>query len=111
MQDKVAVTLIVFLFPALIVPLFVISYLTGLPKPIGPFFTDYSFIFLWGTYLLLAIAGVLLYRYFKRRTAQQALAGAAALPDVEGDEDEASVDEDGASADESGALVADSQQE
>jgi hypothetical protein len=78
MEGKVASTLILFLFPALIVPLFVVFFLTRLPGAFGAFFTDYSFIFLWGIYLLLVIGGILLYRYFKRRTAQQALAETAA---------------------------------
>ncbi len=95
MEGKVAVTLIVFLFPALIVPLFIIFFLTRIPGAWGAFFTDYSFAFLWGTYLLLVIGGVFLYRYFKRRTARQALADAAAQ----------------AAADESSALIAESPQE
>ena len=96
MQEKVAVTLIVFLFPAPIVPLFAVFFLTQLPGAFGTFFSDYSFAFLWGTYLLLAIGGIFLYRYFKRRTAQQALAASAAQT---------------ASADERSALIAETPQE
>jgi positive regulator of sigma E activity len=83
MEGKVASTLILFLFPALIVPLFVVFFLTRLPGALGAFFSDYSFIFLWGIYLLLAIGGFFLYRHFKRQATQQALAETATQADVD----------------------------
>jgi hypothetical protein len=96
MQAKIAVTLILFLFPALMVPLFLIAYLTRVPGDVGTFFTDYSFAFLWGAYLLLIAGGAGLLYYLKRRSARQALAESAAGP---------------TSADEERAVMAESQQE
>ena len=93
MQGKIAVTLILFLFPALMVPLFLIAFLTRVPGDFGAFFSDYSFAFLWGAYALIAVAMFLFFSYLKRQAARQALAEAAA------------------SADESHALVAESSQE
>ncbi|HEY7350705.1 MAG TPA: hypothetical protein VH599_20515 [Ktedonobacterales bacterium] len=78
MQGKVAISLILFLFPALITPLLLLSFLTRAPGGVGLFFKDYSFAFLWGCYLLLIAGGVFLYYYFKRRTARQAQADSAA---------------------------------
>ncbi len=71
MQGKVAITLILFLFPALVAPLIVLAFLTRLPGAFGSFFSDFAFAFLWGFYLLVAVGGVFAYRYFKRRLAQQ----------------------------------------
>jgi hypothetical protein len=78
MQGKVIFTLIVFLFPALIAPLFVLAFLTRLPGAFGSFFTDYSFAVLWGCYALLFAGGVFLYYFFKRRAARAALTDANA---------------------------------
>jgi len=71
MQGKVAVSLILFLFPALVAPLIILAFLTRLPGAFGSFFSDYAFAFLWGFYLLLVIGGIVAFRYFKRRLAQQ----------------------------------------
>lgn len=90
MRDKIAVTLILFLFPALVAPLLLIAFLTRLPGDVGTFFTDYSFAFIWGLYLLLIAGGAGFFYSRKRRAARQARS---------------------ATADESGALVAESQQE
>ena len=70
MQAKVGVSLILFLFPALMVPLFVLLLLTRLPGPIGALFTDYSFLWLWGCYLLLAVGAFFAYRKLKRYAGQ-----------------------------------------
>jgi hypothetical protein len=78
MQGKVAVSLILFLFPALIAPLFLLAFLTRLPGGIGAFFTNYSVAVLWGAYLLLLACAIFLYYFFKRRAAHQALAESAA---------------------------------
>jgi hypothetical protein len=96
MREKVTVTLIVFLFPALIAPLLVLAFLTRLPGGFGAFFTDYAFAFLWGFYLLLAVGSVVAYRYFKRRAEWQASLAEAEVHDA---------------ADESPARMAESQQE
>ncbi|HEY7355049.1 MAG TPA: hypothetical protein VH590_01240, partial [Ktedonobacterales bacterium] len=73
------VTLILFLFPALVVPLFLIAFLTRLPGDVGTFFTDYSAAFLWGIYFLLIAGGAAFLYYLKRRghTARQAAESAA----------------------------------
>ena len=78
MQGKVAVSLILFLFPALIAPLFLLAFLTKLPGGIGAFFTIYSVAVLWCAYLLLLACAIFLYYFFKRRAARQALAESAA---------------------------------
>lgn len=74
MQSKVAVTLILFLFPALITPLFIILLLTRVPGDVGLFFSDYAFAFVWGIYLLILAGGIAAFYFFKRRAARQALA-------------------------------------
>ncbi len=74
MQSKVAVTLILFLFPALITPLFIILLLTRVPGDVGLFFSDYAFAFVWGIYLLIIVGGIGLFYFFKRRATRQALA-------------------------------------
>jgi hypothetical protein len=78
MQSKVTVTLIVFLFPALIGPLLILALLTRLPGPVGVFFLDYSFAWLWGTYLLLAAGAAFAYIKYKRYQARQAAASPTA---------------------------------
>lgn len=78
MQGKVAVSLILFLFPALIAPLFLLAFLTRMPGGIGAFFTNNSVAVLWGAYLLVLAAAFFLYFFFKRRAAQQVLADSAA---------------------------------
>jgi membrane protease YdiL (CAAX protease family) len=92
MQGKVAVSLILFLFPALIVPLFLLAFLTRLPGDLGAFFTNYSFAVLWGAYLLLLAGAIFLYFFFKRRAARQALAESAA-PDAGAQEPQAQMAE------------------
>jgi hypothetical protein len=74
MQNKVTVTLILFLFPALITPLFIILLLTRIPGDVGLFFSDYAFAFVWGCYLLIVAGGIGIFYFFKRRAARQALA-------------------------------------
>ena len=96
MQGKYAVSFILFFFPALMVPLFLVLFLTRIPGDLGAFFNDYSFAFVWGLYALIAIAAVIFFSALKRRSAQQALADGAASE---------------TSADESPALVAESPQE
>ena len=74
MQSKVTVTLILFLFPALIAPLFIILLLTRIPGDVGLFFSDYAFAFVWGIYLLLIAGGIGAFYFLKRRAARQPLA-------------------------------------
>ena len=76
MQSKVVVSLIVFLFPALIGPLFILLLLTRLPGPYGAFFLDYSIAWLWGCYLLLAAGAVFTYFKLKRYEARKQAADA-----------------------------------
>ncbi|GEM_PF-1755360 len=71
MHPKVAVSLILFLFPALIAPLIILALLTKLPDPFGPLFLNYSFAWLWGCYLLLAAGAAFAYFKFKRHLALQ----------------------------------------
>ncbi len=84
MQGKIAVTLILFLFPALMVPLFLIAFLTRMPGDVGTFFTDYSAAFLWGIYFLLIAGGAAFLYYLKRRGhAERQAAADSAAPDEE----------------------------
>jgi hypothetical protein len=71
MHPKVAVSLILFLFPALIAPLIILALLTKLPDPLGSLFLNYSFAWLWGCYLLLAAGAAFAYFKFKRHLALQ----------------------------------------
>jgi uncharacterized membrane-anchored protein len=96
MQSKVAVTLILFLFPALVAPLILLAFLTRVPGGIGAFFTDYAFAFVWGLYALLIAGGGFLFYRLKRQAGRQAKAESAAP---------------GAAVDEARTFIAKSQQE
>jgi ABC-type polysaccharide/polyol phosphate export permease len=84
MRAKITAGLILFLFPALVAPLLVLAILTRLPEPLGPFFTDYSFAFLWGFYLLLLASGVIF--YLMQRAAQHRAAANPASASVSANE-------------------------
>ncbi len=77
MQGKVIVSLVLFLFPALVAPLILLAFLTRVPGDLGHFFNDYAFAFLWGFYGLLLAGSVFLYYFFKRREARQTSADSA----------------------------------
>ncbi len=61
MQGKMAISLILFLFPSLTVPVLAVFFLRGIPGAAGAFFSDYSAALIWGSYLILLIAWIIFY--------------------------------------------------
>ena len=83
MQSKWLVTLILFLFPSLTTPVLVLFFLTIVPGPVGTFFKDYAAFFLWGCYLLLLAAWVIVYRKLRAMGQREE---AAALANASGEQ-------------------------
>ena len=77
MQGKMAVSLILFLFPSLTVPVLAVFFLRGIPGAAGAFVSDNSASIIWVCYLLL-LAGWIAFYFWLRASTRKAQVNAQA---------------------------------
>jgi len=68
MREKWTISLLLFLFPSLTVPVLAVFFLRGIPGAPGAFFSNYSAPLIWGSYLILLIAWIIFYRVLRAAT-------------------------------------------